>query len=93
MKIVSMFQTADGKQFNSRDDAKKHEVEYEAIDKLRNLLTSSISSELVRRGNVDNVLRHIILESAEVRAILQTYNKKLPKLPKRSDSLTNLYTT
>jgi len=79
MKVVSLFQTADGKQFVKREDARKHEAEMEAIDSLRRLFNASINSEMVRRGNIDNVLRHILLESANVRHILQTYNKKTPK--------------
>ncbi len=79
MKIVSVFQTADGKQFTDRTAAKKHESELEAVEKLRALLSTSINSELVRRGNIDNVLRHILLESASVRTILQSHAKKMPK--------------
>ena len=79
MKVVSVFQTADGKQFNNREDARRHEAECEALEKLRKTLTSSINSELVRRGNIDNVLRHILLESVEVRSILASYAKKTPK--------------
>ncbi len=79
MKTVSMFQTADGKTFSNRDEARRHEAEYEAMEKLKKLLASSINSELVRRGNIDNVLRHIILESAEMRNILSTHAKKSPK--------------
>lgn len=79
MKIVSVFQTADGKQFTSRTDAKKYESELEALERLRALLSTSINSELVRRGNIDNVLRHILLESADVRSVLQSHAKKTPK--------------
>jgi hypothetical protein len=79
MKVVSVYQTADGKQFNDREVARRHEAECEALEKLRITLTSSINSELVRRGNIDNVLRHILLESADVRNILASYAKKTPK--------------
>jgi hypothetical protein len=79
MKVVSVFQTADGKQFTDRKDAQKHENECESLLKLRNLLQHAIDSELTRRGNIDNVLRNILMESAEVRQILQTYSKKMPK--------------
>jgi hypothetical protein len=79
MKVVSVFQTKDGKTFNDRSTAKKHESELESLEKLRALLSTSINSELVRRGNVDNVLRHILLESASVRSILQSHAKKMPK--------------
>jgi len=79
MKVVSLFQTADGKQFTNRDEARRHETECEALEKLKALLASSIGSELVRRGNIDNVLRHILLESVEVRGILASHAKKTPK--------------
>ena len=79
MKVVSVFQTVDGKQFDNRENAQRHEAECEALEKLRALLTSSINSELVRRSNIDNVLRHILLESVEVRTILASFTKKTPK--------------
>ena len=79
MKVVSVFQTVDGKQFADKKEAQKHENECEALAKLRNLLQTAISSELTRRGNIDNVLRNILMESAEVRNILLTYSKKAPK--------------
>jgi hypothetical protein len=79
MKVVSMFQTVDGKTFTSKAEAQRHENEHEALAKLRSLLNSAIQSELTRRGNIDNVLRNILLESSEVRNILATYAKKTPK--------------
>ncbi len=79
MKVVSLFQTVDGKQFANKEDAKRHETELETLDKLRKLLQPSINSELTRRGNIDNVLRNILLESAEMRNILLAYGKKMPK--------------
>jgi hypothetical protein len=79
MKVISVFQTADGKQFTDRDDAKKHEAELEAMDALRKILSTSINSDLVRKGNIDNVLRHILLEAADVCSALQTHKKKTPK--------------
>jgi hypothetical protein len=79
MKVISLFQTADGKQFTNRDEARQHETECETLAKLKGLLASSIGSELVRRGNIDNVLRHILLESASVRGILTSHAKKTPK--------------
>ena len=79
MKVVSVYQCVDGKQFTCRDAARRHEAECEAVAKLKELLASSIASELTRRGNVDNVLRHILLESAAARNILASYAKKSPK--------------
>lgn len=79
MKVVSVYQTEDGKQFHNKELARKHEIELETLGRLRGLLKTAIDSELTRRGNIDNVLRNILLESAEVRAILQSYSKKMPK--------------
>lgn len=79
MKIVSKFQTEDGKTFDSKQEALRHEAEYDALAKLRCLLNAAIQSELTRRGNVDNVLRNILMDSAEIRTILTAYNKKAPK--------------
>jgi adenine-specific DNA methylase len=79
MKVVSVYQTADGKQFANKEDARRHEVECETLDKLRNLLKTSIDSAYCQRGNIDNVLRNILLESAEVRNILLSYGKRMPK--------------
>ncbi len=79
MKVVSVYQTADGKQFQDKRLAQQHENECEALAKLRSLLTAAINSELTRRGNIDNVLRNMLMEHAELRNILQTYGKKMPK--------------
>jgi hypothetical protein len=79
MKVVSVYQTVDGKQFASKDDARRHEVEHETLEKLRKLLDASINSAYCRQGNIDNVLRLILMESAEVRNILLSYSKKSPK--------------
>lgn len=79
MKIVQLFKTDDGKTFEKRDDARKHEVEQEALGKLRNLLKASINSQLVRTGNVDNVLINILTDAAAVSEILLSFRKKQPK--------------
>ncbi len=79
MKIVRKFQTDDGQEFTDQVKARQHEVEQEALGKLRNLLKSAIDSSLTRQGNVDNVLKNIIGEASEVSAILSSYRKKQPK--------------
>ena len=80
MKIVSVFQTADGKQFSDKDEARKYETELEAMTALRSLLSASIESQMARSGNIDNVLRQLLMETSEVRRILTTYGKKMPKV-------------
>lgn len=79
MKVIPFYVTEDGKQFTCKVDARKHEVELEAVGVLRNLLKSSIESSLTRSGNIDNVLRHMLMEASEIRAVLQSYVKKMPK--------------
>jgi len=79
MKIVPFYVTDDGKKFADKTDARKHEVETEALEKLRFLLKASIDSSLTKPGNADNVLRNILMESQEVRNILLSYSKKYPR--------------
>jgi hypothetical protein len=69
----------DGKEFDSEVDARKYAVEHEALGKLRALLNAAINSELVRKGNVDNVLRNILGEASAVSEVLSSYRKKQPK--------------
>ena len=80
VKIISVFQTADGKQFASKTEAQTHEADLEVLAGLRTLLQNAINSELTRRGNIDNVLRNIIMESGVIRKLLQTHSKKMPKV-------------
>jgi len=74
MKIVQMFKTADGKTFDDRNKARQHEVDLEANEKLWNLLKVSFNT-----GRPEAVMRHILMENAEMSAILATYRKKSPK--------------
>lgn len=69
----------DGKEFDTELDARKYAIEQEVLNKLRTLLKIAIDSTLTRQGNVDNVLKNIIGEAAEVSNILSTYRKKQPK--------------
>jgi len=84
MKVISVFQTADGKQFASKAEAQRHEAELETLAGLRTLLQNAINSELTRRGNIDNVLRNIIMEAGAIRNLLQTHSKKMPKVQPES---------
>ena len=69
----------DGREFDTELDARKYAIEQEVLGKLRTLLKVAIDSSLTRQGNVDNVLKNIIGEAAEVSNILLTYRKKQPK--------------
>lgn len=75
---VSKFKV-DGKEFNAEIDAKRYAVEHEALGKLRQLLNAAIHSDLVRKGNVDNILKMILAESPAVSEVLSSYRKKQPK--------------
>lgn len=75
---VSKFKV-DGKEFNEEIDAKRYAVEHEALGKLRQLLNAAIHSDLVRKGNVDNILKMILAESPAVSEVLSSYRKKQPK--------------
>jgi len=80
MQIISLFQTVDGKRWTTKGEAQKHEAELETLVGLRTLLHNAINSELTRRGNIDNVLHNIIMESGAIRALLTTHSKKMPKV-------------
>jgi hypothetical protein len=79
MKIIQRFQTDDGKEFTDEVEARKHELELRTLSQLKDLLKPSIDSMLVRPGNVDNVLKNILLEAPEVVKIIQSYRKRQPR--------------
>lgn len=79
LEQVSKFKTADGKEFTSREEARQHQIEMAALQALRGLLKASIESSLTRSGNVDNVLKNILMEGQEIRNILLSYSKMQPK--------------
>lgn len=74
MKVVSLFQTDDGKTFETKEEARQHEIEVEAVNKLKTVLASSINT-----GRVEAVLKHLVVEYAVVRAILSNYGLRLPR--------------
>lgn len=76
MKIVQVFKTDDGKTFESRIDARKHEVTVEALAKLNEILKVSLAT-----GRPESVLRQLLMENSEVSAVLATYRKKQPAQP------------
>jgi hypothetical protein len=79
MKTVQLFVTCDGQQFVSKEDARKHEVQVEALNHLRLILKSAIDSSMTRQGNIDNVLKNILEEHNTIRGILLSYCKKTPR--------------
>lgn len=68
-----------GQEFNDAASARKYAVDAEALNSLRTLLNVAINSDLVRKGNVDNVLKNILGDAAAVAEILLTYRKRQPK--------------
>jgi hypothetical protein len=79
MRVIRKFQTADGKEFLDELAAKKHEVEIDSLNQLRNLLNLSINSNQVRPGNIDNVLKQILVETPNLINILRSYQRKQPR--------------
>jgi len=75
MRIVQVYETDDGKTFGNRTLARQHEVTVEALNKLVELLASS-----VRTGRPDAILRQLLVEAPEVSTILMSYRKKFPKM-------------
>ena len=75
MKLVKVYQTADGKTFDNRRDAANHETKIEIEKKLREVLRISLST-----GRPESVLKEIIEEAVAVRGILQSI--KVPKVSK-----------
>lgn len=74
MKLVSVYQTDDGKNFATKDEAKTHEAECAAIKELGNILSASL-----RTGRPESIVREIILESVAVMAALTRHRKRLPR--------------
>ena len=74
MKIVQVFKTDDGRTFDNRLEARKHEVGLETLQKLANLLKDSIQT-----GRPDSILRQILMENSAMSEILASYRKRLPK--------------
>ena len=79
LERLEKFKTADGKEFTSREQARLHQIELAALEALRGLLKVSIESSLTRTGNVDNVLKNVLMEGQEIRKILLSYSKMQPK--------------
>jgi hypothetical protein len=79
MKCVPFYVTADGKQFTEKSEAKKHEIDLQTLVELRSTLQASINSAMTRSGNIDNVLKHILLESAAISTVLANYKRKQPR--------------
>lgn len=73
MKTVVRYE-AFGKQFDSKTQARQHEVTEEAVESLRKLFNASL-----RTGRPEAVLREMLEESSEVSKILQSFRKKYPK--------------
>lgn len=74
MKVVQVFQTEDGKNFNDRTEARRHEVTIEAFNALKALLASSMAT-----GRPEAVLKQMLIVSGEVQPILASFRKKWPK--------------
>jgi dihydropteroate synthase len=74
MKTLQVYETSDGKRFEDKTAAKRHETELEALELLRSILDTSIKT-----GRPESILRHVLLEAADVMEVLRTYQRKQPK--------------
>jgi hypothetical protein len=74
MIVKQVYETADGRTFNDRNEAKAHEVELDCLDRLGKLLDTSLKT-----GRRDSILKHMLMEAPEVAALLREYSKRLPK--------------
>lgn len=74
MQTIQMFKTADGKTFDDRNVARRHEITLEALEKFQHILKESIAT-----GRPDSILRQILMEESAVSGVLQTFRKKQPK--------------
>ena len=71
---VSKYQTSDGKLFDDDVQARHHENTLEASKELEAILKPSINT-----GRLDAILKHLLYDEENVRAILLRYHKRLPK--------------
>jgi len=74
MKLVRLYETQDGKQFDCKRAAHEHEVKIATIAAIRESLQISI-----RTGRVDAVIQQMVEEATTVRSILGAMATKMPK--------------
>lgn len=72
MKLVKVYQTEDGKTFDNRSEATRHEVAIQIEKKLMEILKVS-----VRTGRAECVIKEMIEEAAAVKTVLQEI--RIPK--------------
>lgn len=80
---VTRYKTSDGTLWDSKEDAKSHEVQQDTLAKLTTLLQAS-----VRTGRVEAVLKEILFSSQEVSALLGKYRLQLPREKKEKPQST-----
>jgi hypothetical protein len=77
MKRVIKYVAFDGTEFTTPDAVKKYEAEWQAINRLKEILEVSI-----RSGRADALIRHVVLEAESVQDALMAVvrmNKKAKK--------------
>ena len=82
MQKVTRFVTADGSEFDSQDKAKMHELELATLEELKSICQSGYKT-----GDVQRMLRHILLENVAIRQVLTSYNKRIPKSLKEQNTV------
>ena len=75
---VTAYRTSDGKEFNSRTIAERHQLEIDSENALAAILDSA-----VRTMRVDAVLRALVVHAPEVREILTSFLRRQPKMSKQ----------
>ena len=79
MRLVRVYETGDGKQFDCRKEATIHELKIEAEKKLQDILTISMKT-----CRPEAVIKEMVEEAAAVREILLTMAMKMPKARKQA---------
>lgn len=74
MRLVRVYETDDGKQFDSRKDATIHELQISAQKKLSDLLKVSLKT-----GRPESVIKEMVEEAPAVRDILLQMMIRMPK--------------
>ena len=79
IKRVVLFQTEDGKNHATEQEAKTHDLQNEALSLLQVLLRPAINT-----GRTDAILKLLVAEEVAVREILAGLHKRLPKQAKQA---------
>jgi hypothetical protein len=74
MKKVIRYVASDNSEFNSENDAKRHENELRTINQLKLVLTDSLQTM-----RIDAIVRQITIEHEKISALLRAHKNRLPR--------------